>query len=559
MTSKEATIDVSIKAAGYLGARSALSYDRLEQTEYRPDTIFKKAYSWPADWEGRIMLGLAALERATGRAPLYLEAMLDAVDGHLNDRGYFGDLYPAGELDEQQLSGHSWFLRAMCEIYEGNQDERALRHLRKVVRELLLPATGYYRTYPVERADRDLEGEAIGEPTGERIGNWYPSTDVGCAFILLDGATHAYRVLRWPELRALIDEMIAVFRTIDWTGLSFQTHATLSAARGIVRHYESTGDPELLRLASRIYALYVREGMTENYANYNWFRRPEWTEPCAVVDSFLLAKALWAHTGEMRYLEDAHSILYNGLSYGQRPNGGFGCDCCAGAKDAYLSPRRDLFEAYWCCSMRGGDGLAQAVLSLYVAEDCTVTLPFYNDSAFSADWAGGGRLALEQKTAYPFEGNVRLRVSEARGAEAVRLRLYVPSWCGEREAELLLNGTPFAYAIADGFAELTRVWLAGDTIEFRFPVPLRAETVRNSRHAGQGQVIRHGVLVLGAAGGGAQARLAALRPIGPAVYESETDGTVFAPLTDLTGMSESDAMEDRRRVLFELDAQGTRG
>ncbi|MFD2328519.1 hypothetical protein ACFSR7_04600 [Cohnella sp. GCM10020058] len=554
MTSKEATINVSIKAAGYLGSRSALSYDRLEQEEYRPATIFKKAYSWPGDWEGRIMLALAMLERATGRQPLYLEEMLDAVGGHLNDKGYFGNMYPAGELDEQQLSGHSWFLRAMCEIYETNGDGRALHHIQNIVRELLLPAAGYYRTYPVERNGRILEGEAIGEPTGERIGNWYPSTDVGCAFILLDGATHAYRVLRWPELRELIDEMVDVFQTIDWTGQSFQTHATLSAARGILRHYESTEEPALLRLALRIYGLYVREGMTENYANYNWFGRPEWTEPCAVVDSFLLAKALWKHTGKLRYLEDAQSILYNGLSYGQRPNGGFGCDCCAGAKDAYLSPRRDLFEAYWCCSMRGGDGLAQAVLSLYAAEDRTVTLPFYNDSAFSADWADGGRLSLEQKTAYPFEGNVRLRVNEACGAAAVRLRLYVPSWCGEREAELLLNGKPVAYSIANGFAELERVWLAGDTIEFRFPVTLRAEAPRNDRHDGYGQVIRHGVLVLGAAGGGAQAHLAALRPIGPAVYKSEEDGAVFAPLTELTGMSESDAMENRRRVLFELHA-----
>lgn len=41
--------------------------------------------------------------------------------------------------------------------------------------------------------------------------------------------------------------------------------------------------------------------MTENYENFNWFQRPEWTETCAVVDSYQLTLDLWKHTSETKY------------------------------------------------------------------------------------------------------------------------------------------------------------------------------------------------------------------------------------------------------------------
>ncbi len=35
------------------------------------------------------------------------------------------------------------------------------------------------------------------------------------------------------------------------------------------------------------------EGMTRNYANCNWFEDLFWTEPCAIVDSFMAAAGLF--------------------------------------------------------------------------------------------------------------------------------------------------------------------------------------------------------------------------------------------------------------------------
>ena len=58
------------------------------------------------------------------------------------------------------------------------------------------------------------------------------------------------------------------------------------------------------------------------------------------------------------------------MGYAQRSNGGFGCDECIGSETAgvFLSTLENIYEAFWCCSMRGAEGLANAarlsVLSL---------------------------------------------------------------------------------------------------------------------------------------------------------------------------------------------------
>ena len=51
-----------------------------------------------------------------------------------------------------------------------------------------------------------------------------------------------------------------------------------------------------------------------------------------------------------------YSIYFNGQGRAQRNNGGYGTDTCAGAYDPFLRVKH--YEAYWCCTMRGGEGNA---------------------------------------------------------------------------------------------------------------------------------------------------------------------------------------------------------
>ena len=541
-----------LEAHGEFFRRAIANFDRLETEEYAPPQLFRDdAYSWPGDWEGRTLLGWTLLAQFTGRKPAYLEEAMRMLPSRLNGKGFFGPVHPRGTVDEQQLSGNSWFLRAICEYYLWTEDDFALNVIHRMIDNLLLPAAGYYAEYPLDPGQRSYDGAAIGELFG-KVGAWHLSTDIGCAFIMLDGATQAYQIAPKPELGALIDEMIDKFMEADLIGLSFQTHATLSALRGILRHYETTGDPRLLGKVIDTFGIYMQRGMTENYANYNWFGRPDWTEPCAVVDSFIVAVGLWKYTGNSAYLEAAHHIYYNGLGYGQRPNGGFGCDVCAGAHDEMLSPKEGLYEAYWCCTMRGAEGLAKAIDSSYLATGGTIAMPFY-ESSTAVIAVGGGELKLATETAYPYEGHVRIEVEESAVVEPVTIRLFVPSWAERSTVALRVNGERKDAEIRDGFAHLVGHFAKGMLIELSFGIGLRKEKAFGYHTAIEGYSYRHGPLLLGldspdsALAIGQDERM---EPLGQGKYRLVSSNLTLSPVLDLIEKPLEESRQNRKQVLF---------
>ena len=99
-------------------------------------------------------------------------------------------------------------------------------------------------------------------------------------------------------------------------------------------------------------------GMTYTYQNLNWWQRPDsWTEPCAVVDSLMLATELYKATDDEMFRKTAARIYHNGFSTLQRDNGGAGTDTLVTDESEwdYLIARS--YEAEFCCSMRLSEGL----------------------------------------------------------------------------------------------------------------------------------------------------------------------------------------------------------
>ncbi len=483
----------TITAGGELGRRMGQNFGRLQSDIYKPGALWRQTNwkSWPGDFEGRALLADTLLARATWKVPAYYDAMVSAYPAQLNAQGYFGPALDTRAINEQQLSGHGWFLRALCEVYAYQREDaggvqtqtpdETLGMIRAVVRNLALPLRGKYAAYPIDPAVRaqaaaaTTPGAMDGRLNGQH-GDWVVSSDTGCAFIFLDGLAQAWVVLKGagaPEaaaLKALVDEATARFEAMDLLAVKAQTHASLTGMRALLRVQAETGDARLLAAVRERYALYRRTAMTATYANTNWFGRPEtWTEPCAVIDSFMVATQLWQRTGEASYLEDAHRIWFNGVGRGQRGNGGFGTDTCAGFGQAWLRVRS--YEAYFCCTMRGGEGLARAAQSLYftrAAQGGTgeVTVPFFSDSEATVD-LGGGPMKLRQTTEYPYAGRVRIEVVSApERAGAVTLRLFRPEWA--QGPRVTVNGAGVNAAAADGFVTVRVTPKAGDVVAYEF-------------------------------------------------------------------------------------------
>lgn len=507
------------KIEGELSSRLHKNFDRLEEDMYQPDSIFKSqlAHSWPGDAQGRIVLGLVLDSRASGREPLYLEEILAAYPSEMNEKGYFGPILE-DKINEQQLSGNGWVLRGLCEYYEWTSDPKALEMISDIVDNLFMKGKGLYSSYPIDPEGRKKNlGDAIGEIVYNED-RWILSSDIGCIFIGMEGLIHAYKILGREDMKVVIEELIDLFLKIDLVAIRAQTHASLTACRGLIRYAEITGRTELIDEAAKRWDLYLKYGMTENYENYNWFQRYNtWSEPCAVVDSYMVAMQLWKHTGKPEYIDQAELIYYNGLCHSQRWNGGFGCDFGPGeARHTHdISVRTD--EAHWCCSMRGAEGLARAAAYSYFTQGNTLYIPFYHEGELCIPMAKS-ELRLTQSTEYPFGESVRFTI-EAAPKQALSLRLHLP--VNSKNHKISVNGEDCTFETEGGFAVLERKFKAGDILEFNFTMEdLSTNQAVNDENTNGEERKFHGVLLLGKENGSEQ-----LSPLyhlmSPKVWSSE--------------------------------------
>lgn len=362
---KEVLVDIS-----ELETRIQKNFDRLSEPYYQIENVFQEPNAdWPGDKEGRALLAFVRHFEMSARKIPCMEPMLAQLPQKTNKDGFFGPRFE-GVADEQQLSGHSWMLRGLCEAARQFPDSPAREFIRSIVENLYLPTKGKYRTYPVERAG--AEGGVSGNSTGV-VDGWRLSSDVGCAFMSIDGLSDAFALTGDERIKELLDEMIGVFCGIDKVKIRAQTHCSLTAARGMIRVYRITGENAYLDKAREIFDLYTSEGMTLTYQNLNWWGRPDtWTEPCAIVDSLMAAIELFEETGEGDYRVLAARIYHNGFASLQRDNGGAGTDSVVapGGEDSLFIK---MPEAYFCCTMRLAEGLwavkkSLALLSAFVDE-----------------------------------------------------------------------------------------------------------------------------------------------------------------------------------------------
>lgn len=399
------------------------SFARLSEAPYDEENLFSPSeYDWPGDWEGRALLAYCRLYSLTGKKIPAMEKIMSMLDEKTNRFGYFGKELDLNAIDEQQLSGHGWFLRGLMAYYELFKSEKAMEFARRTVNNLFLPALANYDFYPGQRKYKD--GGVYGNIAG-KCGCWRLSTDIGCAFIPIDGLTHYYAITRDKNLEMPLAYAIWQFMNLDKLGLCMQTHATLTAARGILKYYEVSREKEYLSYVKEIFELYITHGMTGTYENYNWFgssHKETWTEPCAVVDSMILALELYRITKENKYRVLARRIWFNGLQFCQRPNGGVGPNTCVDKNNPYL--QISFYDAVQCCTMRYPEGLYwyQKNRELFHWEDGE---PVWEDGRYYInDWL----LAQDISGVFPHEKHYAIN-----GKQLIR----IPSLneCSEQEAK----------------------------------------------------------------------------------------------------------------------------
>ena len=483
-----------VKVGGELQTRLHRNFDRMEEEKYHPDKVFltnEESSWWPGDTEGRTILALVLDAQATGRQPKYLDQILARIPEKINAKGYFGDVQPDSLVDEQQLSSHGWVFRALSEYYLWKKDEKILAILNKMLDNLALPTKGFHTNYPIDPTKRQHAGQHAGNRIEKTMNGWILSTDIGCDFIFLDGLIQAYQVTGRKDLLPIIDEIVDLYKRVDVEAIKAQTHATLTGVRAMLRYYEVTGNPELLELAKNRYKTYRSSGMTENYENYNWFGRPQWTEPCAVIDSYMSAVQLWQHTRDSRYLNDAQKIYYNGICFEQRANGGFGTQKCSGA-DRLYDVTVDNYESHWCCSMRGGEGLSRAAqYAVFVEKNNILFTNMVKGDYFIK--TGDQDVDFTLSTDYPFDNEASITFNKS--VENIKFSFFAPDWTSNHR--IVLNGKDLIGTVENGFVTVKSSFAKGDTLNVDFDLLAKALPAENPNSIAGVHKYMFGPLLLG--------------------------------------------------------------
>jgi PA14 domain-containing protein/concanavalin A-like lectin/glucanase superfamily protein/glycosyl hydrolase family 127 (putative beta-L-arabinofuranosidase)/glycosyl hydrolase family 2/beta-L-arabinofuranosidase (glycosyl hydrolase family 127)/3-keto-disaccharide hydrolase/putative Ig domain-containing protein len=86
--------------------------------------------------------------------------------------------------------------------------------------------------------------------------------------------------------------------------------------------------------------------------------------------------------------------------------------------------------------------------------------------------AGGSQVAITEDTSYPFEEQVRLRISVGN-VVSFPLVLRIPGWCSN--ATISVNGQLQAGATAGSFFRIERNWTNGDLVTMNFPMSIQTE------------------------------------------------------------------------------------
>ena len=542
---------------GDLQNRLQANYDRLQQPLFSFDSM-STAFTVreaPGDWIGRDILSQSILSQVLHReASLVFRRIMDSVPSLLNEQGYVGSVIPDSIANEGFITGHNGFLRGLNEYYLWTHDSLTLERIRTIVNNLFVKREPLVNEYPSSVLKAQKEGGQVAHTVNtDTPSSWQGlSTDIGQFFLTLDALSQSYRIVPTPELKQMIEEMIAKFSAIDFPGIGGQTHSFLGCLRGILNWYETTGDPQYLEIVLQRFGLYQQLAMTENYENYNWFDRPVWTEGCAVVDAFMLSTHLWRLTGNVEHLHLAHLILYNGIYANQRPNGGFGCNNCTGAEGQLCLHPADIYEAPWCCSMRGSEALVGTLSATFCSDGERIITPFYHHARATLHFPDGD-LELEMTTDYPYSGRTRIEVISGEVNRAKSLQMFIPSWTDTRSVSCSFNGEPQTDIVWEhSFITLKEKWTAGDVIELDYGFVLREENTLREDH-GNYRRFFYGPLLLGAVSNGNLhlSSAAEFQSQGRGRFLDKRNEATLSPIADLTWLSEQESQESSVQILFE--------
>ncbi len=246
------------------------------------------------------------------------------------------------------------------------------------------------------------------------------------------------------------------------------------ACCGAADYYMETGDSAYWKTLEALWGdmvrrkMYVTGGVGSRSAGEAFGEAYElpnivaYTESCAAIGSMMWNWRMLAATGSARYTDALERALYNGVNSGMSLEGNLYCyrnplELVSGADDRIRNPWYDTT----CCPPNLERILASLPGYMYSTSAEGLYVHLYHASELNWQLQNGTKLKVTQKTNYPWDGRVEIRVDPAVPAEFT-VFVRIPGWTRSAQVDSRPAPTPGEYL------PIRRRWQAGDRIVMTF-------------------------------------------------------------------------------------------
>lgn len=271
-----------------------------------------------------------------------------------------------------------------------------------------------------------------------------------------------------------------------------------------------TGDSSYIKAIDKIWdnivskKIYITGGIGARHAgeafgnNYELPNLSAYCETCAAIGNVYMNYRLFLLHGDAKYFDVLERTLYNGLISGVSLDGGsffypnplssngkysrkpwFGCACCPSNVSRFIPSL---------------PGYVYAVKN----DQVYVNLYLSNKAELKVDKK---KILLEQETGYPWNGDIRLKITQ--GNQDFTMKLRIPGWVrgnvlpsdlysyadNQKPAyQVSVNGQTVESDVNDGYLSIARKWKKGDVVEVHFDMIPRIVKVNPKVEADHGRV-----------------------------------------------------------------------
>ena len=209
-----------------------------------------------------------------------------------------------------------------------------------------------------------------------------------------------------------------------------------------------------------------------------------YNETCASIGSIYWNYRMFLLQGDSKYFDVLEQTLYNGMVDGVS---------LTGDHFFYPNPLESMGQhsrSEWfgcaCCPSNVCRFIPSVPGYIYGQTDDRIFVNLYIQNSVSIDMKGK-KVAIEQVTNYPWDGDVKVKVNSAPG-NSFEMAFRIPSWAknevlpgnlyafsdGKNPVfSIKINGKHTAFEIEKGYAILANKWKKGDEIQISFPMEPR--------------------------------------------------------------------------------------